>query len=1012
MTAFQTPFGLHRLVKLPMGWTNSVPIFHDDVTYIMRDEIPHITIPYIDDVPLKGPASRYETADGGYETIPENPGIRCFFWEHLNNCNRIVQRLKYAGGTFSGKKTFLCNPEAIVVGHKCTYEGREPGEKATQVIREWPIPKNLTELRSFLGTAGQLRMFVWDYARISTPLNKLTGNHAWEWGEKQTKAFEQIKENIVNAPPLKAVNYNHEKGITLGVDTSYIAVGYFLAQEDEKDPKKKNYLHFGSITLSETEAAYSQPKRELYGLKLALEDAEHILYGCRNLKVLTDASYIKGMLNNPSRGPNATINRWIEEIRKFQFELVHIKGSCHKLADGLSRRPATECSIKPRATAKVEDDEEVDDDGLPLRFSMAEGETEEPFEFEDFKHLIDHRGGYYHSVATTELDLEDDIQLSREEELRAQRARIIMAGKMGVQIPTSVPEFDSVVSKTEGITVQQFVQSPIGLVPNEDWLNKHPYAENHRTKEALSWDRDLSIIKEYLSSPNSKSILELPSKHKRKVIARSKQFFIDEEGRLYRKNSDNSEQPLLVVPKDKRMYMMHSAHDHLGHKGVYATESIISKRFWWPDLEKDVQWFVSSCEPCQARQMRLPRQPPTLTYTPTLFQRVHVDVMKMSPASNGCNNIVHGRCALSRWSEGRALKRETARAIAEWFFEDIICRWGTPEEVITDNAPQMKAVLLWLEEKYGVTGITISPYNSQANGTIERAHLDIRQALAKATAGDLSKWFWFLKPVLWADRVTPRKGLGCSPYFIVLGAEPLLPFDIVESTWLVKLPNRILTTDELIGYRAQALARHRVHVQDMIDRVSERKLSELRKFEKKYRHVIKDWDFKPGTLVQVRNTRIEKNLDRKMYPRYLGPMIVIKRSRGGAYILAEMDGTVLREKVAAFRVLPHKARYEPIELPANIHDLIDLNSEQLKTLVEDNSTELPWSPGKDYIFEGMPNMKVPVYDNNGEVIEDNVPIEDIATESGNNKDVSTEIENLDGVGEDSNRITRSKTRKK
>ena len=222
-----------------------------------------------------------------------------------------------------------------------------------------------------------------------------------------------------------------------------------------------------------------------------------------------------------------------------------------------------------------------------------------------------------------------------------------MAGKMGVQIPTSVPEFDSVVSKSEGITVQQFVQSPIGLVPNEDWLSKHPYAENHRTKEALSWDRDLSIIKEYLSSPNSKSILELPSKHKRKVIARSKQFFIDEEGRLYRKNGDNSEQPLLVVPKDKRMYMMHSAHDHLGHKGVYATESIISKRFWWPDLEKDVQWFVSSCEPCQARQMRLPRQPPTLTYTPTLFQRVHVDVMKMSPASNGCNNIVHGRCALS-----------------------------------------------------------------------------------------------------------------------------------------------------------------------------------------------------------------------------------------------------------------------------------------------------------------------------------------------------------------------------
>jgi hypothetical protein len=76
LTTFQTPYGPHRLVKLPMGWTNSVPIYHDDVTYILRDEIPHVTIPYVDDVPVRGPATRYELPEGGYETIPENSGIR------------------------------------------------------------------------------------------------------------------------------------------------------------------------------------------------------------------------------------------------------------------------------------------------------------------------------------------------------------------------------------------------------------------------------------------------------------------------------------------------------------------------------------------------------------------------------------------------------------------------------------------------------------------------------------------------------------------------------------------------------------------------------------------------------------------------------------------------------------------------------------------------------------------------------------------------------------------------
>ena len=64
LTTLQTPFRALRLVTLPMGWMGSVPIFHNNVTYILQQEIPHLTIPYIDDVPVKGPASRYLLGDG------------------------------------------------------------------------------------------------------------------------------------------------------------------------------------------------------------------------------------------------------------------------------------------------------------------------------------------------------------------------------------------------------------------------------------------------------------------------------------------------------------------------------------------------------------------------------------------------------------------------------------------------------------------------------------------------------------------------------------------------------------------------------------------------------------------------------------------------------------------------------------------------------------------------------------------------------------------------------------
>ena len=75
LTTFQMPFRALRLVTLPMGWTNSVPIFHDNITYILRDKIPKYTLLYIDDVPIWGPDTRYELPDSTVKVLDKNPGI-------------------------------------------------------------------------------------------------------------------------------------------------------------------------------------------------------------------------------------------------------------------------------------------------------------------------------------------------------------------------------------------------------------------------------------------------------------------------------------------------------------------------------------------------------------------------------------------------------------------------------------------------------------------------------------------------------------------------------------------------------------------------------------------------------------------------------------------------------------------------------------------------------------------------------------------------------------------------
>ena len=149
--------------------------------------------------------------------------------------------------------------------------------------------------------------------------------------------MQALKDGCKVVKALRPLDYENEGNIVLAVDTSYIAVGYYIYQERAENPKEKIYARFGSIPLNKREANFSQPKRELFGLMRTLDACKHWLIGARKLVVETDASYIKGMLENPDMMPNATINRWIDNIKLFHFTLRH-KNRATFGPDGLSRR--------------------------------------------------------------------------------------------------------------------------------------------------------------------------------------------------------------------------------------------------------------------------------------------------------------------------------------------------------------------------------------------------------------------------------------------------------------------------------------------------------------------------------------------------------------------------------------------------------------------------------------------------------------------------------------------------
>ena len=135
-------------------------------------------------------------------------------------------------------------------------------------------------------------------------------------------------------------------------------------------------------------------------------------------------------------------------------------------------------------------------------------------------------------------------------------------------------------------------------------------------------------------------------------------------------------------------------------------------------MSQDIAWFILTCRLCQLRKTQQVVIPPTVATPAPLFAKVYVDTMHLTPSS-GYKYIVQGRCSLSHWPEWEMLQKESAKTLAHFILHNIIYRWGTLLEIVSDNGAPFVKALGYLSKHYHIKHIRISGYNSRANGIVE-----------------------------------------------------------------------------------------------------------------------------------------------------------------------------------------------------------------------------------------------------------------------------------------------------
>ena len=325
-TAFSTYAGPFEFRKMPFGLVNAPATFHRLMEVVLAGLARKICLVYLDEVLVLG-----RMLD-----------------EHNTNLAQVLEQLREAGLRLKPSKCSFAMKEIEYLGHVVSEEGIRTAKSKLEAVKQYPVPKDVKSLRSFVGLVSYYRCFIPGFSRVAAPLYTLTKKDIpvpFSWAGQCQQAFEELRRLLTDTPVLAFPNFT--RPFILETDASGSGMRAVLAQEQEDGTTRP--IAYASRSLQAHERNYGVMELEGLGVVWAVKYFRAYLYGHR-CKVYTDHESLKALLNTPH--PSGKLARLRMAIQELDLQILHCSGKRNDNADALSRFPVVS---EGKTTATIAD---------------------------------------------------------------------------------------------------------------------------------------------------------------------------------------------------------------------------------------------------------------------------------------------------------------------------------------------------------------------------------------------------------------------------------------------------------------------------------------------------------------------------------------------------------------------------------------------------------------------------------------------------------------------------------